>query len=308
MSTEPIFGIPGDITYGPSVATLSAAPTNWGMEATGIDRLRTRFGEGEVIAVLDTGLDHTHPEFAGRIKGVRSFVPGESAFDGNGHGTHCAGTAAGESVTVGVACKAGILGGKCLSDRGSGSTGWIRPAMEWAIQSRATVISMSIGGPGFLESIEDLVRQADAAGIVTVVAAGNERQRGGVVTFQSSALVVAAVDQNGRYAEFSNPARNPLGLSISAPGVGIVSAKPRGGYQLMSGTSMATPFVAGVVAAYQSERKAMGLAPLNNADFKRLFGGRAVDAGRPGVDTDYGPGLISGELLRLSLVPDPEVK
>lgn len=303
--TQPIYRLPPDLVIGPTFVALSAAPENWGMKATAIDRLRTKFGEGEVVAILDTGLDPDHPELAGRVKANVSFVPGESAYDGHGHGTHCAGTAAGASATVGVSGKAGVMGGKCLSASGSGSNDWIRGAYKWAVASGSTVISMSIGGPGFMESIEDLVRLADEAGIVTVLAAGNERQQGGLVTFQSSAVVVAAVDVNGRYAAFSNPASTNAILSTAAPGVNIVSAKPGGGYQTMSGTSMATPFVAGVVADYQSERVVLGLPRFRNADFKRLFGSRNVDAGQPGADTDYGPGLIDGEMLRLSLIPMP---
>ncbi len=303
--TDPIFSLPTDLVVGPSFGALSAAPENWGMKATHIDRMRTKFGEGEVVAVLDTGLDPDHPELAGRVTANKSFVPGESAYDGNGHGTHCAGTAAGASATVGVSGRAKILGGKCLSNAGSGNSGWIRNAYTWAVESGATVISMSIGGPGFMESVEDLVRQADANGIVTVLAAGNERAQGGVVTFASSAIVVAAVDINGRFATFSNPASTNAILSCAAPGVNIVSARAGGGYQTMSGTSMATPFVAGVVATLQSERVAAGLPRLKNADLKKLFGTRNVDAGTPGADRDYGPGLIDGELLRLSLVPLP---
>lgn len=297
--------LPPDLVVGPSFGTLSLAPTNWGMAATSIDRLRVRNGEGEVIAILDTGLDPDHPELSGGVKANVSFVPGESAYDQHGHGTHCAGTAAGSSPTIGVAGKAKILGGKCLSNSGSGTTDGIRNAIKWAIASKATVISMSIGGQGFMEGVEDLVRLADDAGIVTCLAAGNERGEGGMVRFPSSAIVVAAVDSNGRYASFSNPASTNAILSCAAPGVGITSAKPGGGYQMMSGTSMATPFVAGVVAALQSERIARGLARLKNADIKRLFGSRNVDAGTPGADTNYGPGLIDGEMLKLSLIPTP---
>lgn len=299
------YSIPPDLVVGDTFGALEAAPTNWGMRATHIDRLRTRFGEGQTVAILDTGLDPDHPELAGRVLANRSFVPWESAHDGNGHGTHCAGTAVGATLTIGVSGKAKLIGGKCLSNAGSGSNTWIRSAFQWAMSSGATVISMSIGGPGFMEGMEDLVRQADASGIVTVLAAGNERQQGGMVRFPSSAIVVAAVDINGRFASFSNPAATNSILSTAAPGVNITSARSGGGYVTMSGTSMATPFVAGVVACLQSERQAVGLPTLKNADFKKLFGSRNVDTGTPGADTDTGPGLLDGELLRLSLVPMP---
>lgn len=308
--SEPIWGIPPDIVVGPSFGILSAAPENWGMKACFVDRLRAAGGdgEGEVIAILDTGLDPDHPELAGRVKANQSFVSGESAYDGNGHGTHCAGTAAGSSAPVGVSGKPKILGGKCLSNRGSGSNTGIRQAYQWAVANGATVISMSIGGPGFIEGMEDLIRDADTKGIVTVLAAGNERQEGGVVTFPSTALVIAAVDSAGRYATFSNPANSVTILSTAAPGVNIVSARPGGGYQQMSGTSMATPFAAGVVASYQSARTKLGLPRFRNADFKKLFASRNVDAGTPGLDRDYGPGLIDCGLLTMSLTKSPVVQ
>ena len=257
--------------------------------------------------MCDTGVDPNHPEFpSDRWHAAPwSSVPGEAVYDGNGHGTHCLGTAAGLNPTVGLAGKAKLLAGKCLSNSGSGANTWIRTAYQRAVQLGATVVSLSIGGPGFLESMEDLFRDADAKGVVTCVAAGNERQQGGIVGAASTALVVAAVDSQGKYAQFSNPAANGDILSIAAPGVGIVSAKPGGGYQSMSGTSMATPFTAGFVALVQSARVKKGLPRLNCAGFKQLFRSRAVDAGPAGPDRDYGPGLLDGHLFAQSLLPDP---
>jgi subtilisin family serine protease len=302
--------IPPDLVIGPTFGTRSAAPSNWGMGVCYVDRIRAAGGDGtgETVAILDTGIDLSHPEFAGRITASMSFVPGEGVSDGNGHGTHCAGTAAGATDTIGVSNRPKILAGKCLSNGGSGSSDWIANAFRWALQSGATVISMSIGGPGFLDGMESLFREANSRGVIPVVAAGNERQQGGVVRTASSGIVVAAVDSQGNYATFSNPASNGSILSIAAPGVNIVSARPGGGYQSMSGTSMATPFVAGVVAAVQSARVKAGLSKLTTAEFKAMFARRAIDAGQPGPDRDYGPGLIDCNLFALSLVNNPEVK
>lgn len=306
--TDPIFHIPPDLVVGDSFGALSSAPTNWGMAATHIDRLREAGGDGqdEVIAVLDTGADPTHPELVGRWHADPwSDVPGESAQDRNLHGPHCMGTACGNSRSIGVAFLAKRMSGKCLSNSGQGQQSWIMASARKSIDRGATVASISIGGPGFLEAMEPVFQEMNAKGIIPVVAAGNERQQGGVVRFASSALVVAAVDINGRFASFSNPAATNSILSCAAPGVNITSARTGGGYVVMSGTSMATPFVAGVVACVQSARVKMGLPRLTTADFKKLFGSQNVDAGRPGADTDFGPGLLDGELLRLSLTPMP---
>jgi subtilisin family serine protease len=279
-----------------------------------IDRLRAAGGdgEGEVVAVLDTGADPSHPEFAGRWHAnPMSFVPGESSQDGHGHATHCLGSAAGVSPTVGVANKAKLLAGKCLSNEGSGWDSWIANAVEWAWQSGATVISLSIGGGGFSQSMSDLFDKVTAAGVIIVAASGNERGQGGQTTYPgryASALAVAAVDSNGRFASFSNPGQSNETLAVAAPGVNIWSAKPGGGYQVMSGTSMATPFVAGVVACYQSARRKAGLLRMTSAEVRTLFRGYAVDAGTPGPDRDYGAGLISGAALVRTLTVVPVVK
>ena len=310
--SEPIYGIPPDVIHGSAFHLLSAAPLNWGMDACFVDRLRTAGGdgEGEVIAVLDTGADPSHPEFPPERWHAPpwSDVPGEGPQDGNFHGPHCMGTAAGRTPTIGVGFRAKVMSGKCLSNSGQGQQSWIMASARKAIDRGATVVSISIGGRGFLASMEPIFQQMNARGIIPVVAAGNERQQGGIVADQSSALVVAAVNRAGQFAPFSNPAANGDILSVAAPGVDIVSARTGGGYMSMSGTSMATPFVAGIVACVQSARVKAGLPRLTTAEFKKLFAVRSVDAGTPGPDRDYGPGLIDGGLLANSLVRNPTVQ
>jgi subtilisin family serine protease len=311
MSQELIWGIPDDLMVGNFYPTLASAPTSWAMQATFIDELRAigADGEGEVICVLDTGIDLDHPEFAGKIIEARSFVPGESVDDRNGHGAHCAGTAAGSSRAIGVGNRSKLLAGKVLSNGGSGTQDWIMNGFRWGLSAGATMFSISIGGPGFLEGMEPLFREAESRGIPVSVAAGNERSRGGVVRVNSTGIVVAAVDRMGRFAMFSNPGSTPNIIGIAAPGVEIVSAWPGGGYNSISGTSMATPFVAGTGACFNSARRKLGLPRWNSADFKRAFASRAIDAGPTGPDRDYGPGLIDGHFLRNLLVADPpEVK
>jgi len=309
--SEPIFSLP-PFEVGEFYATAEAVPTSWAMAATYIDQLRAVGGDGEgrVIAVLDTGIDTDHPEFAGKIVDARSFVPGEDVEDrASGHGTHTASTNAATSPTIGVANKAKLLIGKCLSNAGSGSSSWIQNAFDWALQSGATSISISIGGPGFLESMEPWFQRAEQMGVVVSVAVGNERQQGGVVRVKSSGLLVTAVDRTGRFANFTNPGINPETIGIAAPGVDIAGAWPGGGYNSISGSSMATPFSNSVCEAFNSARVKMGLPKFKTSDFKRAFATRAIDAGPPGLDRDYGPGLLSGYFLRNLLIPNPpEVK
>ncbi|MFC7874080.1 S8 family serine peptidase [[Kitasatospora] papulosa] len=236
------------------------APQAW---AEGFD------GKGTTVAVLDTGIDATHPDVKDRVKQSRSFVPGEEAVDGNGHGTHVASTIAGsgaasDGANKGVAPAADLIVGKVLSNEGSGADSGIIEAMEWAKAEGADVVSMSLGSSIPDDGGDPMAQAVDAlsadGGPLFVIAAGNAYGAGtiGSPGSAASALTVAAVDKQDRRADFSSmgPLVRSYGLKpdLSAPGVDINAAASRsvpgidGMYQSMSGTSMATPHVAGAAA------------------------------------------------------------
>ncbi|MFB4421031.1 S8 family serine peptidase [Streptomyces sp. QL37] len=236
------------------------APQAW---AAGYD------GKGTTVAVLDTGIDATHPDVKDRITRSRSFVPGEEVVDKHGHGTHVASTIAGsgaasDGANKGVAPGADLIVGKVLSDEGSGADSGIIEAMEWAKAEGADVVSMSLGSSIPDDGTDPMAQAVNAlsadGGPLFVIAAGNAYGAGtiGSPGSAASALTVAAVDKSDNRADFSSmgPLVRSYGLKpdLSAPGVGINAAASQavpgieGMYQSMDGTSMATPHVAGAAA------------------------------------------------------------
>ncbi|MER5419154.1 S8 family peptidase [Streptosporangium roseum] len=229
-------------------------------------------GTGVKVAVLDTGVDATHPDLAGKIVDSRSFVPDASVKDGHGHGTHVASTIAGSGAASGgkykgVAPGAQLVIGKVLSDSGSGTDSGVIEGMEWAAASGAKVVSMSLGdGPtDGTDPLSQTVNNLTAStGVLFVIAAGNAGGAAGTVAnpgTADAALTVAAVDKQDGLADFSSrgPRFGDSGLKpdIAAPGVDIAAARATGTamgtpvddhYTGASGTSMATPHVAGAAA------------------------------------------------------------
>jgi major intracellular serine protease len=224
-------------------------------------------GSGIVVAVLDTGIDRFHPDLAPNIIGGRNFTNegSEDNFqDHNGHGTHCAGTIAGvenEKGVVGVAPEAKLLIGKVLNRHGSGSYRSIIDGIKWATNwtgengEKTRVISMSLGGSYNDRNLEKAILEACAKGIVVVVASGNEGNNdieGGQESFEYSypalyneCITVGAIDENRKIAYFSNVHKQ---VDVVASGVDVLSTYPINQYARLSGTSMATPHVAGVIA------------------------------------------------------------
>jgi subtilisin len=234
--------------------------STWGLKATKVMDSKLT-GKGMKVAVLDTGMDLLHPDFAGRSIISKSFVPGEDAQDGNGHGTHCIGTSCGfkdmNGRRYGIAYEATIYVGKVLSNAGSGNGGWILAGMEWAIANGCQVISMSLGNTASTPSTayETVGRRALQNNSLIVAAAGNHGPGTvGQPANSPSIMAVAAIDSCLQVASFSSPSGPSLGakVNIAAPGVKVYSSVPmnQGRYASFNGTSMATPHIAGLAALY----------------------------------------------------------
>ena len=219
-------------------------------------------GDGIIVAVLDSGVDTDHPELIGDIVGCESFVAGTTCEDDNGHGTHVSGIiTANEGNAKGVAPGAKIYMYKVCDASGSCYESDMMAGMEAAVETDAEVMSISIGGGNFAgedcdsDPLAAKVNDVVSNGITVVVASGNERNYVSSPACASGAIAVGAVDKTNLMADFSNfgPA-----LDIVAPGVNIYSSLPNSQvtltnqygltYGTLSGTSMATPHVSGVIA------------------------------------------------------------
>jgi subtilisin family serine protease len=245
----------------------------------------TATGRGVTAYILDTGIESAHSEFGGRVgAGYDAIGDGRHGGDCNGHGTHVAGTVAG--ATYGVAPAASLVPVRVLSCQGSGSWAGIIAGLDWIARNaeQPAVVNASLGGPAS-SAVDDAFDALAAEGTLSVVAAGNEnRDACGVSPARAGGVIaVAASDRWDRQAAFSN-----WGTCVSqyAPGVNIVSAKLGGGSTALSGTSMASPHVAGVAALYKEQDP--DASPQEVAD-------RLAAAATPDVLTGLGagsPGLL----------------
>lgn len=225
----------------------------------GIDRIEADLawsvtsGSGVKVAIVDTGIDLSHPDLAVNIKGgVNTINPRKSANDDNGHGTHVAGTvtALNNSIgVVGVGPTASLYAVKVLDRNGSGFLSDVIEGLDWSVTNGMQVVNMSLGTDSDIQSFHGAVIKVNQAGIVQVAAAGND---GATVDFPgaySEVIAVAAVGKNadGTLSAASFTSRGSE-VDLSAPGVDIPSTYKGSSYASLSGTSMATPHVTGVVA------------------------------------------------------------
>jgi major intracellular serine protease len=217
-------------------------------------------GEGIVVAVCDTGIDMNHPDLKANIIDGRNFTQeGRKEYfaDGNGHGTHVAGTIAANGSIKGVAPEAKILVCKVLDSEGGGSyysiIEGIKYATNWKGENgeKVRIINMSLGGSYDDPKLEKAILEACSKGIIVVVASGNEGDANedtyefGYPALYNECVTVAACDENKKMAYFTN---NHLQVDVTAAGMDVLSTYPTNDYARLSGTSMATPHVAGMLA------------------------------------------------------------
>lgn len=216
-------------------------------------------GKGITVAILDTGCDGTHPDLSERIIGGRNFTDDDNGnpdvyTDYNGHGTHVAGTIAAihnDKGVIGVAPEASLLILKVLDKNGSGQYDWIINGINYAVEQKVDIISMSLGGSEDVPELHQAIQNAVANQILVVCAAGNEgdgqdsSDEWAYPGSYNEVISVGAINLQRRSSEFSNSNNE---VDLVAPGEGILSTFLNGKYAKLSGTSMATPHVSGALA------------------------------------------------------------
>lgn len=274
----------------PSEPSQPSQSTPWGVTRVG----GTRSAPGIKVAIIDTGTDLDHPDLMANIKGDVSFVARKSTGDDDhGHGTHVAGTVAGLDNgigVVGVTKDASIYAVKVLDRRGFGRWSDIAAGIDWVRLNGMHIANMSLGG-GYSSTMDLACQQAADAGVLLVAAAGNSGD-GNLATIETSypasfasVLSVGATDIYNDLASFSNTNSD---VQLSAPGVSVSSTWKGGGYKTISGTSMASPHVAGCAAVIWSAQGAAATRGSVEAALQQL----AIDLGPTGRDPGFGYGLV----------------
>ncbi len=283
-------------------------------------------GAGILVAIVDTGIDLDHPEFAGRIASGGACFGGSSACSGpaaqgddnQGHGTHVAGivaAAANGAGNTGVAPGASLLAVKVLDASGSGSYSAVASGISYAASKGARVINMSLGGSSPSSTLIAPLQQAATTSVIVAAAgnSGNAYAPGYPAAYATQSgiaggmIIVGSVNSSNAISSFSQTPGNGgcvasggvtkcfKDVFLVAPGQSIYSTYMGGGYATMSGTSMATPYVSGVAA------RVLGAAPyLTNKQVVSILFQSATDLGAKGVDAVYGRGLVN---LTAALAP-----
>lgn len=262
----------------------------WGIQRVNAQAAWAKtMGQGVRVAVIDTGIDANHPDLKGQVAGGYDAAGSGTWFDENSHGTHVSGTIAGildGKGVVGVAPKARLYAVKVLDKSGGGRLSSIIKGLVWCAKNDMQVANMSLGAPIGSVFMKLAVKYAAMKGVVLVAAAGNSGGSVGYPAGYDEAIAIAASDSNDRIAEFSSRGKK---VEFIAPGVDVKSSIPGGGWDVYSGTSMATPHVTGL-AALAVSRGARGVDAV-----RARFRAAASSLGlKP---TEQGSGLIDAAVL-----------
>jgi len=269
---------------------------SWGVKHIGAGTVHEggNLGAGVKVAIIDSGIDYTHPDLDDNYVGGYDFVNSDNdPMDDAGHGTHVAGTVAAEddgAGVVGVAPEAELYALKVLGADGSGDYSDVIAALQWVVDNGIQVTNNSYGSSGDPgETVKTAFDNAEAAGVLNVCAAGNSGNppgRGDNVIYPAryaSCIAVAATNQDDKRTRFSSTGPD---VELAAPGVDILSTYIGGGYATGDGTSMAAPHVAGTAAL----AIAAGIT-----DVRGALVSTADDLGDSGWDTKYGYGLVDAD-------------
>ncbi len=248
------------------------------------------------VGIIDTGISNIHPDLFANIKGgVNTINSRKSWNDDNGHGSHVAGIIAAldnNIGVVGVGPKIDLYAIKALNAGGSGYLSDIIEGLDWAIQNKMQVVNMSLGTTANIQSFSDAVKRVNAAGIVEVAAAGNDGRAVNFPAAYPEVIAVGATDSNNNIASWSS---RGLELDLAAPGVSIYSTYKNSSYATLSGTSMASPHVAGaaalVISAKSCDYNSDGIC--TPAEVQKKLQDSATDLGASGFDQIFGFGLIN---------------
>jgi hypothetical protein len=279
----------------------------------GVDRIDAELvhvynkGTGVNVSIIDTGIDYTHPDLKANYKGGYDFVNNDAdPKDDHGHGTHCAGIVAAvdnDVGVIGVAPEAYLYAVKVLDSRGSGYLSNVILGIQWSVNNRMQVISMSLGTATYSASLEAACNSANSTGLVLVAAAGNSGDGNPATNEYSypaayaSVIAVGATASNDVAPYWSNS--GPY-LELAAPGVSIYSTLPTYSvtltrtygynYGTLSGTSMSCPHVTGTAALVMASDPT-----LTNVNVRTRLQTTADDLGPKGWDTVYGYGLVDAD-------------
>jgi len=276
---------------------------DWGLRMISIpDIWKQTKGEGITVAVLDTGYSD-HKDLKGAIIKKKDFT-NTGVNDKEGHSTHCIGIIGARQNkigVIGVAPECRIISGKVLGNDGSGRIKWIIEGIKWAIEEEVDIISMSLGSAFPHPKLKRTIKEAIKKGIIVVCAAGNSGKKKNQNTIDYPAkyketIAIGSYNNEGKRSDFSSVGDE---IDVLCPGENIFSTYKNNSYVSMSGTSMATPIAAGVLAlAIAKHRKYGGNTPLQNQEQARQhlikMASRDINMER----SEYGYGILNPKQIK----------